>query len=380
MKGWLRWLIVAGCLLPITAMGDAPPQVTVATPGSAGSNGGAIQRFTIRFSEAIVPLGDPRATPPGKLTCPVNATGRWVDQQTFVYDFEKALPGGLSCKVELNDTLKSARGVRVEGTKSFTIDTGGPSARGVLSGGDDEIEEEQIFLVATNVAPTAQSVAANAYCAVDGIGEKIAVDVLKPEVASTILDGLGKNNWQLKNFLENAGLPQVLPTSGADRANALATIVPVKCRRPLPPGHDMALVWDAGIASADGRTAGRLQRFDFTVRKAFEARWECSRVNPQAGCNPVTDAHVRFAAKNPDGPGQGDPAHVRRWQRSYADGSRRRTQQSRDFRPELQGTVPRGADRDAELARWHQGYERTTAGKCRTLSAAGQVRSRAAAG
>ena len=299
MKTWLRWICCGLCLLPVSAIGDAPPQVTLATPGAAGTNGGAIERFTIRFSEAMVPLGDPRAAPPAKLTCPTAAAGRWVDPQTFVFDFEHALPGGTTCKIDLNDRLASARGATVEGARSFTIDTGGPSARGVLTGNDEAIEEEQIFLVATNVAPTAQSVAANAYCAVDGIGEKIAVDVLKPEVAATIVEGLGKDNWQLRNFFENAGLPQALPTNAADRAKALATIVPVKCRRPLPPGHEMALVWDAGIASVDGRTAGRLQRFDFTVRKAFEARFECTRVNPQAGCNPVGAAHVRFAAKIP---------------------------------------------------------------------------------
>jgi alpha-2-macroglobulin len=76
-------------------------------------------------------------------------------------------------------------------------------------------------------------------------------------------------------------------------------VIAVKCRRPLPPGREMALVWDAGIASADGRTAARDQRFDFTVRKSFSARFECRRVNPQAGCNPVTDAQVRFTADIP---------------------------------------------------------------------------------
>ena len=299
MRGWLKVLALGLCLSPVVASSDSPPEVTLATPGSAGSNGGAIERFTMRFSESMVPLGDPRATPPAKLTCPVGANGRWVDAQTFVYDFEKPLPGGITCTVDLNDKLASSRGAQVVGAKSFKIDTGGPSARAVLSGDDSNIEEEQVFLVATNVAPTPASVLANAYCAVDGIGEKIAVDMLKPEVAATILDGLGDENWERRNFLENAGLPETLPAAGADRAKALSTIVPLKCRRPLPPGRDVALVWDSGIASADGRTAGRLQRFDFTVRKAFEARWECTRVNPQAGCNPVGDAHVRFAADIP---------------------------------------------------------------------------------
>ena len=286
--------------LPIAAVSSGAPQVVLATPGSAGTNGGAIERFTMRFSEGMVPLGDPRAAPPATMKCPVGSTGRWVDPQTFVFDFEKALPGGISCTVDLMPKLTSARGVVVAGARTFTIDTGGPSARAVLPGAyGDNIEEGQVFLVATNVAPSPQSVAANGYCSVDGIGEKIALDVLKPEVVAQVVDGLGPDNWALRNFLESAGLPQQMPAGAADKAKALSTVMAVKCRRALAPGRDMALVWDAGIASNDGRTAARDQRFDFTVRKAFGARFECSRVNPQAGCNPVSDAQVGFSAEIP---------------------------------------------------------------------------------
>ena len=129
---------------PIIALSDAAPQVTLAVPGTAGGNAGVIDRFTLRFSENMVPLGDPRATPPVGVTCPVNGTGRWVDPQTFVHEFASALPGGLTCAVKLRDDLKSARGVGVTGQRAFTIDTGGPSARAVLPGSyDGDIEEDQ---------------------------------------------------------------------------------------------------------------------------------------------------------------------------------------------------------------------------------------------
>ncbi len=308
-------VVLALFAAPIAAIGSGAPQVVLATPGSAGANGGAIERFTMRFSESMVPLGDPRATPPATIACPVASTGRWVDPQTFVFDFAKALPGGISCKVDLVQDLASARGVAVTGARTFTIDTGGPSARAVLPGGyGDDIEEGQVFLVATNVTPLPASVAAHGYCAVDGIGEKIALDVLKPEVVTQVVDGLGPDNWTLRNFLESAGLPQAVPANAADKAKALSTVIAVRCRRPLAPGREMALVWDAGIASADGRTAARDQRFDFTVRKAFSARFECSRVNPQAGCNPVSDANVRFSADIP-------MAQARAIRLTFADGT-----------------------------------------------------------
>src|SRR5690606_2799369 len=110
--------------------------------------------------------------------------------------------------------------------------------------------------------------------------------------------GLGDDNWSRQSFTYDARLPQRFPGAGADREAALDRIVPVKCRRPLPPGREMALVWDARIAQAGvpGRTAGRDQRFDYDVRPAFTAKMSCSRVNPQAGCNPIKDVVLSFAS------------------------------------------------------------------------------------
>lgn len=294
-------LIVPLGLALVAAGGDTVPQVTLATPGSSGTGDGTISRFTLRFSEDMVPLGDPRARAPATHDCKVDATSRWVDTRTWVLEFEKSLPGGVSCHVELRSDLTTARGVGVVGNSRFEIDTGGPSARAVLAGGTyDGIEEDQIFLVATNVAADRASVGRFAYCAVDGIGEKIPVDVLPRDTAVQILEGLG-SDWSAQSFAYDAGLPLRLPAAGADRDALLERVVPVKCRRPLPPGREMALVWDARISQAGvpGRTAGRDQRFDHDVRPAFTAKMSCSRVNPQAGCNPLKDVNVIFAAPVP---------------------------------------------------------------------------------
>jgi alpha-2-macroglobulin len=300
MRGILISLALFGAALaPMAAMSDTQPQVIMATPGTGGTNGGAINRYTIRFSEAMVPLGDPRAKAPATMKCAVASSGRWADQQTFVFEFESPLPGGTSCKVELRNDLTSVRGASISGTTSFTLDTGGPSARAVLAGNGDEIEEDQAFLVATNTPATPASIAAFGYCAVDGVGEKIALDVLGRDVAAKLLADLGEEDWSSRDFLENAGLPRSLSKNASERVAALATVTAVKCRRPLPPGKDISLVWGANISSADGRKNGEDQRYDYTVRDAFSARFECKRVNPQAGCNPVQEAWVRFTADVP---------------------------------------------------------------------------------
>ncbi|MCP3734144.1 MG2 domain-containing protein [Sphingomonas sp. RP10(2022)] len=290
----VRWAVLALALAPVAAFGDNSPQVVLAQPG-AGGNGGAIERYTIRFNQPMVPLGDPRSPAPFTTGCA--GSGRWVDQQTWVFDFATPLRGETKCSFDAAKGLKSVAGYALNGRQSYAVDAGGPSARAVLPpGGGDEIEEDQVFLVATSTAPTRASVAANAYCAVDGLGEKIPVDVLAADLPAKLFGAMGTQDWSVRSFLENAGLPDAVPDAPAARQALYAGVTALKCRRALPPGRDVALVWPKGIASASGRLAGADQRFDYSVRKPFTARFECSRTNPQAGCSPVQPAYVRFTA------------------------------------------------------------------------------------
>ncbi len=273
--------VLAMVVAPVAAFGGDSPHVTLATPNIAD---GSITRFTVRFSDAIVPLGDPRAASPLKIDCAISGSGRWADPQTYVWDFAQPLPGGTACTLATRDGLKSTAGYAVD-AGSFRVDAGGPVARAVLPT-DGDIEEDQVFLVAANMLAIRESIAANAYCAVDGIGEKIAVDVLAPDLPGKLLAALG-DRYEVDNFLERAGLPKAVSADAATRQRALASVTALKCRRPLPPGRDMALVWGKDISGAGGKRAGADQRFDFTVRKPFTARFECSRVNAAAGCSPV---------------------------------------------------------------------------------------------
>jgi hypothetical protein len=300
MRRWAWGLALAGLVLPVAAASDSTPQVVQATPGTGGGTGGAIERFTLRFSDPMVPLGDPRAAAPATSDCPVPTTGRWIDPQAYVFEFAQPLPGGISCAISLRDDVATARGVRLAGTRRFAIDTGGPAARAVLAPGlDGSVDEDQVFLVATNVPADPRSVAARAYCAVDGIGETIAVDLLPADTAARVIAGLGEQDWRRNNFLDQSGLPQRLPADVRARRAALPTLLALKCRRPLPPQRDMALVWPGSITNVAGKPAGRDQRFDFSVRAAFTARFVCPRVNPRAGCDPVQAARVEFTAPVP---------------------------------------------------------------------------------
>ncbi len=292
----MRWLWRLGLALlialPLSARGDLAPQVVLATPGTSGAMSGAIDRFTLRFATAMVALGDPRATAPAATDCPGAGPGRWIDAQTWVLEFDRALPPATRCAVTLRDSLATLSGARVVGLKSFAIDTAGPSVRAVLAPGEDgsTIDEDQVFLVATNGPADRASVAAFASCAIDGVGEAAAVDVLPQGTAARLLDALGPNNRHRRSFLRDAGIPE-----GAKGA-ALDSVLALKCRRPLPPDHAMALVWPHQISDPHGVPAGRDQRFDFAVRQAFAAQFQCSRSNGKAGCSPITPAQVVFSS------------------------------------------------------------------------------------
>ena len=295
MRLGMRIALLALVLAPLAARGDNSPSVTLATPGI---DDGAIERFTARFSQPMVALGDPRAAAPIEVACAIGGEGHWVDQQTFVWEFARGLPGGTTCKFTLRAGLKSMAGYEIGGQSVFTVDAGGPVARAVLPAGNgSEIEEDQVFLVAANLPATPQSVAANAYCAVDGIGEKIGVEVLSRDLPAKLIGAMGTDGaWTVRQFLDRAGLPTTIPASAADRQTMMAGVTALRCQRPLPPGRDMALVWGAKIAGVGGKPAGTDQRFDYTVRKPFTARFECTRVNTVAGCSPVEKAYVRFSA------------------------------------------------------------------------------------
>ena len=95
LAGKMRLALLVPLGLALAAAGgDTVPQVTLATPGSASGGDGAISRFTLRFSEDMVPLGDPRAKAPATHDCKIPGTGRWVDTRTWVLEFDAPLPGG----------------------------------------------------------------------------------------------------------------------------------------------------------------------------------------------------------------------------------------------------------------------------------------------
>ena len=255
-----------------------------------------VRQIAARFSAQIVPFGDPRLVEPFDVTCPEQGTGRWADGRNWVYDFARDLPAGVVCTFSVKPGLKTLAGESVDATK-FSFTTGGPAVKRATPYEGASVDEEQVFILALDAPATDASIEAQAYCAVEGIGERIGVHVLKDDEKAKILANrnlLGDRFYQLlfKNF---RGDTQALIARVKDPKSALPVAV-VQCRRPLPNGAALQLIWGKGVATPNGVGTSQDQKLAFRVRPAFSAAFQCTRVNAQAPCVPIVPLDLAFSA------------------------------------------------------------------------------------
>ena len=273
------------------AVTSAPaPRVELFTPTGAVPR---VEQIKVRFTTPMVAFGDPRLPAPVTGTCSEGAAGRWTDARSYAIDLPAPLAGGRRCSYALVAGLKDAAGATVGGPRSFAFTTGGPSIRAIAPPGG-EVEEDQVFLVALNAAPTPASVAAHAACLIDGVGEAVPVDIVPAATIDALLKA-GAGEYRIRSLLEKAGWRK--PDYGDAPVPPRATILGLKCRRALPAGGRVTLSWGRDVATASGLTAGDPARYDFKVRAAFSARFECSRVNAAAACSPLEAMRVAFTGE-----------------------------------------------------------------------------------
>src|SRR5512136_1387294 len=109
------------------AFAEEGPQVEMFSPQGTVKG---VRQVSVRFSEQVVPFGDPRSlTDPFDIVCPEKGTGRWADGKNWAYDFEKDLPAGIQCEFRLRPELKTLSGKEILGQKEFSFSTGGPSIK-----------------------------------------------------------------------------------------------------------------------------------------------------------------------------------------------------------------------------------------------------------
>src|SRR5512146_2398286 len=152
MRGGNMKLRALGILLGISvlfiplAYAEEGPQVEVFSPQGTVKT---VRQVSVRFSEQMVPFGDPRGgIEPFDIVCSEKGTGRWADGKNWVFDFDKDLPSGIRCEFKLKPELKSLSGKDLAGQKVFSFSTGGPSIRASDPyEGTRWVDEEQIFIL-----------------------------------------------------------------------------------------------------------------------------------------------------------------------------------------------------------------------------------------
>ncbi|CAN5279426.1 MG2 domain-containing protein [soil metagenome] len=238
------------------------------------------RQITVKFSEAVVPFGDLRLQDPASVSCQGAApegSGRWANDRVWLYDFREALPPGTRCtvkaKTDWKPTAAGASGA-LTGNTEFAFNTGGPAVVSMRPYDGSQIEEEQYFLLGLNGPAVESTVTANAWCEVEGIGEKLAVKIITGDVRE-----------------------QLLKARRIDKAQAERSLV-LTCQRPLPNATAVRLVWGKGIAAAANPkiTTSAEQRYRFSVRPAFTAEFSCERERANAPCLPIRPMSLRFSA------------------------------------------------------------------------------------
>jgi len=238
-----------------------------------------IRQVTARFAKPMARFGDPRLEAPFTHDCPAKGAGRWVDGRNWVFDFEQDLPAGLRCVFKLKPGLKNLAGAVVSGPAEFSFDTGGPTIVGSLPDQGSEVDENPVFILKLDAPASAQSVIASARCEVEGLNERIETNLLNGEDRAKLLNSpVRKAN---DYFFENTPDERLLV---------------LQCRRSFPPEASVKLVWGAGIASASGVVTQEDQVFDFKIRPAFSARFQCEKVNAKSHCIPFLGFNLHFTA------------------------------------------------------------------------------------
>jgi alpha-2-macroglobulin len=221
-----RWIEAALPLLGVAAATTAQAVgISAVTPRGEVAQ---LRQVTVTFSEAVVPLGDLRGADPMALDCrgPVPpGSGRWINERTWVYDFRDAAGPGVRCTLRARPEWRPLAG-SLNGATEFAFGTGGPAVVSAAPYDGSEIDEDQNFLLRLSGAADPTSVEANAWCEVEGIGERLPL-----------------------RTITGAPREQLLASRRIAKAEAERTLV-ASCARPLPNGAAVRLIWGKGIATA----------------------------------------------------------------------------------------------------------------------------------
>jgi len=260
-------VLAASCTAQAVSVNSASPEGEVAQ----------VRQFVLRFSEAVVPLGDAQQPAPVTVQCEgteasPKGQGRWLSEREWVFELERMLPPGASCKMSLRSEFRSD--LSWSGKREFAVQVAAPRVLSAQPNRYQHVEEEQQFLLRFSAVPAAASLKGRLWCESKGLGERVPA-VIQPEA-------------RRDELLTALRLKSVAP---AEEWLLLG------CQRPMPAGQEMALVLDPGIAAAANAKVGTRapQRLSFQVRQPLTAEFSCDRERAEAPCVPLLPLRLSFS-------------------------------------------------------------------------------------
>ncbi|HEX2545704.1 MAG TPA: hypothetical protein VHL79_12535, partial [Ramlibacter sp.] len=165
-------------------------QVTSLTPQGEVAQ---VRQVVAKFDAPAVTFGDQRAPAPLALTCSdpqaTRGTGRWNSDREWLFQFDRDLPPGVNCSVQVRAGFRSPQGATLT-TGNWRFTTGGPFVQQVRPGGG-RIDEEQVFVLRLNGPATVASLQQHVSCSVEGMGERVPVRLLQGAERDNLLKALG---------------------------------------------------------------------------------------------------------------------------------------------------------------------------------------------
>ncbi len=247
-----------------------------------------VRQVVAQFDDSAVHFGDPKAEAPLTLSCSdaqvTKGAGRWVTDRSWAFDFENDLPPGVRCSLQVRTGFKSPKGAELTGSSSYQFHTGGPFVQSIQPYAGNRIDEEQFFTLKLNGAATFASVQDNVWCAVEGLGERVAVRLIDGKERTALLKSQG------------------LETAAAKEPLSIQTLA---CNRALSPSAKVQLVFGKGVATPSGGANAQgvantvENRFSYQVREPFIASFSCERENAQSACLPIRPMRLGFNAPVP---------------------------------------------------------------------------------
>lgn len=242
-----------------------------------------VRQVVIKFDEAAVNFGDPRAPAPASVSCSnaqaSKGNGRWTSEREWVYELEDDLPAGVKCTVAVNSGFKSSSGRGISGASGYAFNSGGPFVRSIRPSQGSRIDEEQIFVLQLSGPADPATLLPNLWCDVQGLGERVPVKLIEGSQRAELLKNLGFTKASERDPLR---------------------FVALQCNRRLSADAAVLINYGKGIATppingvAVANTVDK--RFQYKVREPLTASFSCERENANAACSPIMPMSLRFSA------------------------------------------------------------------------------------